>query len=235
MYEAMRTRAPNSTRITGLSVAVLATALAGYGLASGLVMDFIAPPPPVTQLAPLDPKKELPPPDELLEIRQTDDLYVPPKFDLPDFERDAPPPAAGTGVVMGTDGGSGSGMGGAMAAPAPAAKRIGPKMRPGPEPPYPPESRRAEEQGDTGLKVCVSASGRVTAAEVASSSGFPRLDAAALKWVREARFHPGTVGGVAQDMCNHSVVYEWNFELLCVDENATGKEDKLKPCPRRVR
>lgn len=100
------------------------------------------------------------------------------------------------------------------AAPAPAAgtDRIAPKLRAGDKPAYPSASLRANEQGTTGLEVCVSAQGRVTSVAVVKSSGFSRLDDAAAKWLRAERFSPGTVGGVAQSVCGHSVTYEWNLE-----------------------
>lgn len=99
------------------------------------------------------------------------------------------------------------------AAPAPAVgnDRIAPKLRAGDKPAYPSASLRANEQGTTGLDVCVNAQGRVTSVSVVKSSGFARLDDAAAKWLRGERFTPGTVGGVAQSVCGHSVSYEWNL------------------------
>ncbi len=100
------------------------------------------------------------------------------------------------------------------AAPAPAVgnDRTAPKLRAGDKPAYPSASLRASEQGTTGLDVCVSAQGRVTSVNVVKSSGFARLDDAAAKWLRGERFAPGTVGGVAQSVCGHSVIYEWNLQ-----------------------
>ena len=99
------------------------------------------------------------------------------------------------------------------AAPAPAVgnDRTAPKLRAGDKPAYPSASLRANEQGTTGLDVCVNAQGRVTSVSVVKSSGFARLDDAAAKWLRGERFTPGTVGGVAQSVCGHSVTYEWNL------------------------
>jgi outer membrane biosynthesis protein TonB len=47
---------------------------------------------------------------------------------------------------------------------------------------------------------------------IAGSSGSQRLDEAAAKWLRNERFTPGSVGGVAQSMCGHDVYYEWNLK-----------------------
>ena len=73
-------------------------------------------------------------------------------------------------------------------------------------------SIRANEQGVSTLDVCVDARGRVSSATLAASSGHTTLDSAALKWVRSARFTPGKLDGVAQSVCGHTVVYEWNLE-----------------------
>jgi protein TonB len=98
-----------------------------------------------------------------------------------------------------------------VAAPA-GSDRIAPKLQTRDEPPYPPQSLRANEEGTTHLEVCVNNAGRVTSASVAGSSGHLRLDDSALRWIRSARFAPGKVGGVAQSMCGHDVYYEWRLD-----------------------
>ncbi len=50
-------------------------------------------------------------------------------------------------------------------------------------PPYPTEARALSHQGTVVLSMSVSASGDVTAATVAQTSGFPELDQAAVAWV----------------------------------------------------
>jgi protein TonB len=64
-------------------------------------------------------------------------------------------------------------------------------------PVYPVESRRRREQGTVRLRVVITPEGRVKEVTVASSSGFDRLDQAALDAVRHWRFRPGTQAGVA--------------------------------------
>jgi protein TonB len=70
--------------------------------------------------------------------------------------------------------------------PAPVAEtppRTDPR-RPNGLPPYPPSSRRLGEEGVVTLQLYINENGRVAEARVQQSSGFPRLDEAA---VREAR------------------------------------------------
>lgn len=55
---------------------------------------------------------------------------------------------------------------------------------------YPPTSMRLRETGDVILEVFVGLDGAVISAKVQRSSGFPRLDGAALEAVRAARFKP---------------------------------------------
>jgi TonB family protein len=62
---------------------------------------------------------------------------------------------------------------------------------------YPAASIRVNEVGVVVVKVCVSASGQLDPRpQVSSSSGYPRLDGAAIRWVQEgARFTPATRNG----------------------------------------
>lgn len=69
-----------------------------------------------------------------------------------------------------------------------------------PKPPYPPISRRLNEQGKTTVKVLIGVDGMPQRAEVAQSSGFERLDQAAMATVLRWRFVPGKRGGVAEAM-----------------------------------
>jgi protein TonB len=55
---------------------------------------------------------------------------------------------------------------------------------------YPPASLRAREQGTVVLRVLVDADGNVQRSEIARSSGFPKLDAAAREAVGRAHFRP---------------------------------------------
>jgi protein TonB len=63
-----------------------------------------------------------------------------------------------------------------------------------PPPAYPAVSKRAGEHGRVVLRVRVDADGRVEAIEVQSTSGYPRLDEAALAAVRRWKFVPAKLG-----------------------------------------
>ena len=69
-----------------------------------------------------------------------------------------------------------------------------------PPPIYPRMSRRMGEQGTVLLRVLISAEGRAEQAEVRTSSGYARLDEAALETVKRWRYVPGKRAGVAEAM-----------------------------------
>lgn len=136
--------------------------------------DQEAPPPP-------PPKIETPPP------------FVPP----PDVAIEVPVDAAPTNAIRQTT----------TVAPvsqpppqqAPVQRGTSPKSdprRPLSQPEYPPSSRRAGEAGTVVLEVLVLETGRVGDARVKQSSGFPKLDEAALREVKRSwRLTPGTENG----------------------------------------
>lgn len=62
------------------------------------------------------------------------------------------------------------------------------------EPAYPPTSRRLGEEGTVKLRILVDPSGRPQQVEIANSSGFARLDQAAMEAVRRWRFVAATDG-----------------------------------------
>ena len=61
-------------------------------------------------------------------------------------------------------------------------------------PRYPETSAGLEEQGNTGVRICVDESGRVTQVKVTRSSGSRRLDGAAIAAVRKWKFAPSSAG-----------------------------------------
>ena len=69
-----------------------------------------------------------------------------------------------------------------------------------PKPPYPALSRRLNEQGKTTVRVMIGADGLPQRAELSKSSGFDRLDQAALATVMRWRYVPGKRSGVAEAM-----------------------------------
>lgn len=86
------------------------------------------------------------------------------------------------------------------------------------EPTYPPTSRRLGEEGTVKLRILVDASGRSKQVEVATSSGFPRLDQAAVEAVKRWRFVAATNGSSAIDAWTQvSVTFQ-----LTQDRQAAG-------------
>ena len=79
------------------------------------------------------------------------------------------------------------------AAPAPTApKELKTSSRV--EPIYPPTLRRMSEEGTVQVRVLVDERGRPKEVNVGKSSGFPRLDQAAVEAVRKWRFVAATNG-----------------------------------------
>lgn len=70
------------------------------------------------------------------------------------------------------------------------ADDLGVRMISGVPPSYPMESRRKREQGTVVLGVTLDVTGRVEALSIVQSSGFDRLDQAALRAVRRWRWQP---------------------------------------------
>lgn len=69
-----------------------------------------------------------------------------------------------------------------------------------PKPAYPPLSKRLGEQGKVIMRVLIGADGVPQKAELRQSSGFDRLDQAALNTVLKWRYVPGKRAGVAEEM-----------------------------------
>lgn len=75
--------------------------------------------------------------------------------------------------------------------------RFGAAYLQNPPPEYPPMSRRAGEQGRVVMTVVVSEKGEAESVEVVSTSGYPRLDKAAVDAVSKWRFIPARMNGQA--------------------------------------
>ncbi len=69
-----------------------------------------------------------------------------------------------------------------------------------PKPAYPPLSKRLGEQGKVVVRVLIGTDGRAQQAEIRTSSGYDRLDLAALATVRQWRYVPGTRNGMPEAM-----------------------------------
>jgi protein TonB len=66
-----------------------------------------------------------------------------------------------------------------------------------PHPPYPEEARRLRQEGQVLLKVKLDDQGLVESVSLLKSSGFPLLDDSALQTVKDWKFKPARLGGVA--------------------------------------
>jgi protein TonB len=69
-----------------------------------------------------------------------------------------------------------------------------------PTPPYPPLSKRMGEQGRVVIRARIEVNGSASQAEVRTSSGYERLDQAALQTVKRWRYLPGKRAGVPEAM-----------------------------------
>lgn len=101
----------------------------------------------------------------------------------------------------------------APAPPAPAAPPPAPPAPPrvelpssdadylqNPKPPYPPMSKRLNEQGTVIMRVLIGTDGLPQQAEIRKSSGFSRLDESAATTVMKWRYVPGKRAGVPEAM-----------------------------------
>lgn len=79
-----------------------------------------------------------------------------------------------------------------------------------PTPTYPQISKRLNEQGKVVVRVLINASGVPERTEIKRSSGFDRLDRAAVDYVMKCRYVAGKVNGVAQAMWYDAPV---NYQL----------------------
>jgi len=79
------------------------------------------------------------------------------------------------------------------------------------KPEYPSASRRAEEEGIVNLKFLVDVDGQAIRGEVVKSSGYKRLDSAALAALGLCRFRPGMVDGKPEQAVA-LVRYVWRIE-----------------------
>lgn len=124
---------------------------------------------------------------------------------LPDWQIDTPEPvvAPPAGPASGTASGGDtilapSGEPRVETPPVPDGPTRSARFLPGgaTQPPYPTASRRLGEEGSVVLAVSIAADGSVTGVSLLRSSGFARLDAAALAHARRAwRFEPALAAG----------------------------------------
>ncbi len=200
------------TRIVGIAFVVLLHALFIYALVTGLAYRAIE-----VVRAPIETKiieEAKPPPPEALpppppQLAPPPAAFVPP----PEVHIETPPPPppkTAIRVVTPT-----KPVAPAPVAPPPVAVpvRVTPRldMRRSQQPEYPAASRRLGEQGTSVIEVLVGVDGRVLDAKLLQSSGYDRLDQAALAGVKaDYHFIPGTVDGKPQPMW---FTFKFNWKL----------------------
>jgi len=192
---------PRGARLAGFALVVLLHAVVIYGLVTGLahrVVDVVRAPIETKIIEETRPERPEPPPPPPPELSPPPPAFVPPPevhVELP------PPPPKSTAITVVTP----EKPIAPPPPPAPAVEpvRVMPKIdaRHSSEPEYPPTSRRLGEQGSLILQVLVDVDGRVVASKLVQSSGFARLDEAALEGVKtNYRFTPGSLDGKPAEM-----------------------------------
>lgn len=179
-----------SQRFTGLAFVVGFHVIVVYMLATGLggkvikVAENIMETKVVEEIKEVEDEPPPPPPD----LKEPPPFIPPPEVSIAPEVRTAPTTAIKTVQNK------------VVSRPAPPADVIvmpkANKRRPNTIPNYPPTSRRLGETGVVTLQIYVNEEGKVVDARIAKSSGFDRLDQAAVKHVKRAwRFIPGTKNG----------------------------------------
>jgi periplasmic protein TonB len=192
-------RQASSARLVGAGLVVLLHVGIIYALVTGLahrVVDVVHAP-IETKIIDEVREERPPPPPPPPEFTPPPPAFVPP----PEIHIEPPPPPKSTAITVVTPEKP-------LAPPPPPVPvaegvRIMPKIdaKRSQEPEYPPTSRRLGEQGSLVLQVLVDTDGRVLDTKLVQSSGFERLDQAALDGVKaDYRFLSGTLDGKPQQM-----------------------------------
>jgi periplasmic protein TonB len=191
MYNYQEPSLFSGTRGAIFLVVIALHVIVGYAFYSGLARRITQTIIPPVEISDIEKKKDLdkppPPPPKLEEIKP----YVPPPevFDI------QAPVQETTAISVTTQ----------QRAPAPIAQPAPVRrtsIRQDPRHPlkigedyYPDASKRANEEGTCRVQVKVGVDGRITEATIQQSSGFPRLDEACLKGVKDQRMLPATEDG----------------------------------------
>jgi protein TonB len=126
-------------------------------------------------------------PEPPVPVKPEIDQVMPTEQPMPELQFDEPiAPPSETPIPASENAISASAAAGAVAQDLKTSNRV--------EPTYPSASRRAGEEGTVRLKVLVDEKGRPRDVTVANSSGFTRLDQAAMEAVRKWRFVAATDG-----------------------------------------
>jgi protein TonB len=204
---------PAAPRLIGIGLVILLHVVIVYALVTGLAqraVDVIRTPIETRIIAESKPETPPPPPPPPLQLTPPPPAFVPP----PEIQiAKPPPPPKSTAITVVTP------VKPVAPPPAPAPAPVAEPVRVQPhidagrsqQPEYPPTSRRMGEQGSVVLQVLVDTDGRVIDAKLLQSSGYDRLDQAALDGVKsDYRFVPGTVDGKPQQMW---YTFKFNWKL----------------------
>jgi periplasmic protein TonB len=200
------------TRLIGIGLVVLLHVVVVYALVTGLAhraVDIIRAPIETEIIAAQKPETPPPPPPPPLQFAPPPPAFVPP----PEIqiEKPPPPPPKSTAITAVTP-----------VKPTEPPPPVAPAAQPvqvmpridashSREPEYPPTSRRLGEQGSVVLQVLIDVDGKVIESKLLQSSGYDRLDQAALDGVKSNyRFLPGTVDGKPQQMW---YTFKFNWKL----------------------
>lgn len=195
-------------RFTGLIVVVVLHAALGYALVTGLarkIVEVIKPPIETKIIEEMKPPPDQPPPPP-------PKLAPPPPAYIPPPEVNIQVSVASTQNVITS----------VTSKPLPVAPvqravtgvRVPPIIdaaRNCPKPEYPPASKRLEESGAVVLRFLIGTDGQVMDAKVETSTGYPRLDQAAIRSLSQCHFKVGTLDGKPEQSWA-SLKYVWQLE-----------------------
>lgn len=167
---------------------------ASYGIRAGsssVEVTLIAAAPAVP------PVEEIAEPVQINEVKKSE--FVVPEKKAPEKPKVKPSPAIKAAAPVNNSSaiGSGGAATGTAAAGSIGAASAVPDYLVNPPPAYPFSSRKLGEEGTVLLAVEISPDGGVNSLSIRNSSGYSRLDEAALKAVRRWRFKPARIGGIA--------------------------------------
>ena len=175
-----------------------------------VVADLIEPPAPQVTPAPTPPKPEQAP-RPVAPTPRAAQAPAPMPLAVADSK---PAPQAPTGVMAPEPVAPVTPAVVEAAPPKPAPARTSNDVRDNfqdlPPPPYPPTSVRMNEQGSVVLSIKVEANGTASDVDVVRSSGFPRLDDAAVKAALRWRYVPRGGGAPRPDTYQYVVRFELN-------------------------
>jgi len=216
MYYATK-RNNTQTRVIGIAGVAIALSGAGYAIANGFgLIEAKAPvESEVVIIEEAEEVKDEPPPPPPVDV---DLPPPPPQVILPDFTFDTPTPE-NVFKTLETTPKPAPPPPPPQAKPAPPRPTITKTPKPGrrfKEPEYPAASRRAGEEGETRVSVCVDTEGRMSNVKVVRSSGFERLDEQAIKALTNNRLDPAIGSdGKPIAMCDpypYEFTYVWTLK-----------------------